>query len=110
MAQELLRFLNKFRTEKNRKGLYVKTLSQAIRLKWNEDKIVALSRRLDNFRRMLELGVAVDSRDAVKGSIELLEKASIACSINQQDMLAMIQQGQSNIDAALQAQASNQDR
>ena len=49
--------------------------------------------------------MAVDSRDAVKGSIELLEKASIACSINQQDTLATIQQGQSNIDSALQAQS-----
>ena len=105
MAQELLRFLNKFKAEDNRKGLYVKTLSQAIRLKWNENRIVALSRRLDNFRQMLELRVAVDSRDAVKGSIELLEKASIACSINQQDTLATIQQGQSNIDSALQAQS-----
>ena len=47
---------------------------QAIRWSWNKDKIVALSRRLDNFRQMLGSRVAVDSRDAVKGSIELLER------------------------------------
>ena len=55
---------------------------------------------------MLELWVAVDSRDAVKGSIELLEKPSIACSINQQDTLATIRQGQINIDSALQTQSA----
>ena len=105
MAQELLQFLNKFKAENNRKGPHFQTLSQAIRLKWNEKRIVALSRRLDKFRQMLELWVAVDSRDAVKESIELLEKASKACSINQQDILATIQQGQSNIHSALQAQS-----
>ena len=105
MAQELLLFLNKFKAENNKKGLYVKTLSQAIRVRWNDKKIVTLSRRLDNFRQILELRVAIDSRDAVKGSIELLEKASITSSINQQHTLATIQQGQSNIDSALQAQS-----
>ncbi|KAK0514638.1 hypothetical protein JMJ35_003255 [Cladonia borealis] len=105
VAQELLLFLNKFKAENNKKGLFVKTLSQAIRVRWNDKKILTLSRRLDSFRQILELRVAVDSRDAVKGSIELLEKASITCSINQKDTLATIQQGQSNIDSALQAQS-----